>query len=551
MKLRVGLILLALAGFTATPAAGKSYRAERYDASIRVLPGGHLEVTETIEIRFEDGTFERMFRDIPTRRTDDIQVVRAAMDGRDMPFGDGPGQVQVTHKSRVRVLWRFDRVSPSDHTFTVTYRVNGVAYPTREGDIVQWRALPNEHDYAIGRSTVEIHYPSALARQPQVVTRRVQDYQVDPGENRVRIASTGIAKNGWVEFSLTFESATVAAIPPEWYMRRERATALAPRWIAAAGAVGLIGLVVLWALRQGYDAPSRDVPGTGDVVAAPDPLPPAIAGALASNGRVSIEHAMAALFALAGRGELEVKEDPKGTFGQRHFTLVRRRTAQLSSKHEQSAVEIAFRDKHGDETSVSLNRVRARLTRHFSRFKKAAHEEMLEAGLIDRERQHVYARLGAVSLTMLLVSLLALGGTAVLVKQYQGWPMLIPAALLVVALTGVIVQAATTPLSNEGTKRRERWRAYQKHLKDVAGQKLHLTTDSPAHVLPFAVSLGLASAWAKFIQSRPVAIPAWFHAIAAHGDDGAFPAFIGAGGAAASGGAHGGGAAGGGASGAS
>jgi hypothetical protein len=550
MKLRIGLILLALTGFAATPAAAKSYRAERYDASIRVLPGGHLEVTETVDFRF-DGTFERVFRDIPTRRTDEIEILRASMDGRDMPFGEGRDRVEVSRKSRVRVLWRFTPVTDSAHTFTVTYRVHGVAYPTRDGDFVQWRALPNEHDYSIAHSTIEVRYPSALVREPRVLTRRVDDFRIDRGENSIRVASTGISKNGWVEIALTFEPSAVAAVAPAWYARQERAQALAPRWIAAAGAVGLMGLVVLWGLRQGYDAPSRDLAAAGDVAAAPDPLPPGIAGALASNGRPSLEHAMAALFGLAERGELEVREEAKGVFGQRNFTLVRRHTPPPGSKHEQTAVELAFKDKDRDDPSVSLNRVRSRLTRRFGTFKKAIREEMLQAGLIDRERQHVYARYGAVSLAMLLVSLLAFGGMAVLVEQYQGWPMLIPAALLAVALIGFIFQAATTPLSNEGVRRRERWRAYQKHLKEVAEQKRHLTTDSPAHVLPFAVSLGLASAWAKLIQSHPVAVPVWFHAIAAHGDDGAFPAFIGAGGAASSGGASGGAGAGGGASGAS
>jgi len=551
MKVGVGLILIALAIVAAAPAAAKSYRAERYDATIRILPGGHLEVTETVEFRFEDGTFERVFRDIPTRQTDNVLVLRASMDGKELSFGDAVNQVEVTRKSRVRVQWRFDPVLPSTHLFAVTYSVRGVGYPTPNGDLVQWRALPNEHTYTIRRSTIEVQYPAALARSPQVNARRVGDFTVEHGERSVRILATDISQNGWVDASLLFEPAAIAAVGPEWFNRRARAEALAPRWAAAAGLIFLIGLVLLWALRQAYDAPPRDLPGTGGIANAPDPLAPGLAGALASNGRVSLEHAMAALFSLAERGELDVKEDAKGTFGQRNFTFLRRRSVPLASKHEQSAVEIAFRDRHRDETAVSLNRVRSRLTRHFSDFKTAVREEMLEKGLIDPERQRTYARFGKVSLAILLVSLLAFGGMAVLVNEYRGWPMLIPAALLVVALVGFIFQAATTPLSNEGVRRRGRWRAYQHHLKDVAREKQHLTTDSPAHVLPFAVSLGLAGAWAKFIKSRPVAVPAWFQAIAAHGDDGAFPAFIGSGGAGAQGHGSAGGGAGGGASGAS
>jgi len=73
------LLLIAVA---ATPAAGKSYSAERFDAVIRVLPDGTLDVTETVVFRFEDGPFTEVFREIPRRRTDGVQVMRAEMQGR-------------------------------------------------------------------------------------------------------------------------------------------------------------------------------------------------------------------------------------------------------------------------------------------------------------------------------------------------------------------------------------------------------------------------------------------------------------------------------------
>jgi hypothetical protein len=550
MTWRIAVVLAALAVIGTTPAAAKTYSAERFDASIRVLAGGHLEVTETVVFRFEEGTFERVFREIPTRRTDDVRVLRATMDGRELPFGEERGQVEVSYKSRVRVEWRFTPLSDTSRTFTLTYTVRGVAYPAGSATLVRWRALPDEHDYRIDRSTVEIHHPSTLAAAPDVETRRVENTHVDRLENSVRIVSTGIRKNGWIEPSLRFEPAALDAVAPEWFQRAERAAAFAPRWIAAAATVGVIGLMALWMLRQRYDTPSRATKVTSGVASVPEPLPPAVAGALAANGRVRLEQAMAALFALAERGELEIREDPKGLFGQRNFNLVRRRSTRLDSLHEQTAVEIAFRDKDHEENTVALNKARTRLTRRFSRFKQALREDMATLGLVDRERQYVHARYGAVSLGIILLSALAFGAMALLVGEYQGWPMLIPAAMMAVGIIGFIFQASTTPLSNAGVERREQWRAYQAHLKDVAHEKLHLTSESPATVLPFAVSLGLAGAWAKFLQSRPGQVPSWFHAITAHGDDGAFPAFIGSGGAGASGGGAGG-AAGGGASGAS
>ena len=56
---------------------------------------GALEVVETVVFRFEGGTFDHVFRDLSRRRTDDIEVVSAEMDGRELPFGNESGQVEV------------------------------------------------------------------------------------------------------------------------------------------------------------------------------------------------------------------------------------------------------------------------------------------------------------------------------------------------------------------------------------------------------------------------------------------------------------------------
>ena len=78
---------------------------------------------------------------------------------------------------------------------------------------------------------------------------------------------------------------------------------------------------------------------------------------------------------------------------------------------------------------------------------------------------------------------------------------------------------------------------------------------SLGRALPYAVALGLASAWAKFLKTQPQLAPAWFRARpTSASDSAAFVAFVAYGGAGASsdgsGGAAGAGAAGGGASGA-
>jgi hypothetical protein len=548
MKPRVFLLLLWLVGLSAVPAQAKSYSAERFDSHIRILAGGTIEVTETVVFRFVDGPFTFVFREIPRRGTDSIEVVRATMDGRALPTGDQPGQVEVGGNSRLRVQWHFaEPVSNSTHTFTLAYRVEGVVRQSEDGDLLAWRALPQQHAYAIDSSTIEIDHPASLARPPAVESRRAAvpwtQFSVTAADGRdqtVRLRASGIGKNGWVEARLYFAPGSVIASPPVWQAARERADALAPSWLWAAAFATVAGFVLLWSLRLRDDQPRRDTTFAGTSTAPPDSNPPAIAGALAANGRVSLANAMATLFSIADRGAIVIKEEPR-TLGQRTYSLDRRGARLALVGHEQMALDLAFGGgQEEQEWQVSLSKARRRLQARIGRFRDAVHTEMTTMGLIDARRKAVHARYGAVSLGLLLLGAAGLFVAAVaLVPQYRGWPLIVPAAVIVVALVGFIFQGATTQLSDAGERAGERWRAYQKHLKEVAREQAHLGAESPSGVLPFAVALGLAAVWAKFAKSRPSLVPAWFQAEAASDASGSFYAFVAYGGS--PGGGHGGG----------
>ena len=145
-----------------------------------------------------------------------------------------------------------------------------------------------------------------------------------------------------------------------------KAREFAPRWAMGAIAVGLAGMLLLVAIRQRYDAPRRE-PSTAVATDVPDQLPPAMAGALAANGAVSVQHAMAALFALADRGHVSVAEGSR-RFGQRTFTLKRMAKSGRVAPHEQTLLDVIFRDKHGAVDTTDLSKARTQLTRGFRAF---------------------------------------------------------------------------------------------------------------------------------------------------------------------------------------
>jgi len=552
----VRFLFAALLVLSATvSAAAKEYHAARFDSRIEVQQGGSLRVTETIEFVFTDGTFREVFRAIPTRRTDGIEFVSASMNGTILPEGEGPGQVEVKRRNGFRVTWHFAPVSGSTHTFELTYIARGVVTQDDHEERLAWMALPREHQYHVQTSRVELVLPAAPLRTPEAVQDRVDgELRVEQLGLTTTVLASNIRRNGRVTVSMPFARGAILDGPPAWQSRQAAQLAKMPLWVGSGGGIVLVCLMLLFGLRQSDDHPPAERSVEWHSLIPPEPIPPAIAGLLVTNGRVQLEHAMATIFNLAERGIVTIREEPRGTFGQRNFVVQRTRAGEHLAPHEESVLDLIFARSSGAEASVSIAKARSYLMRGWSRFKQAMMRELADAGITDHTRlaqRRRYAVLGFV--------LLAMAGAAtliclILMRTYGGWPLFVPLGLLVGALSSFIVMSAHTPLSNDGVRRAQQWRAYKQHLSNPGEIESRWGSSGPAEarILPFAVALGLASAWAKFMKKSKGHTPAWFHA-AAHGDPGAaFSVFVATGGAGASGGGApgGGGVAGGGASGA-
>jgi hypothetical protein len=559
----VAVGVLAL-GTGAGTAPAKSYSADTFNSHVRVLAGGALEVTETVVFRFQNGTFDHVFREIPTRKTDGIHVVSASMDDRPFPRGDGINHIEVRTGSNVRVEWRFPPAADSTHTFVLTYIARGVIQQTDASDVLEWRALPSRHDYSIAAATLALELPPSMQDSagslpaPSIESHdirggvsasvpRLQDGAAGP----VALATArGVRPNGWIQTRIALPRGSLVSAPPEWQQSQTAARALAPRWITAAATVALGGLVILFGLRQSYDAPQpQDVPSL--LPTAPDDLAPALAGALLSNGSPGLEHAMATLVALAERGRVSVDEREPGMLGGRSFELRQTGRGALAP-HEQALLETGFGDA-SEGSAVSFSSFGRRLTRSFRRFSGAVTGELLQEGLVDPDRRRVRQRYVAVMILLLVAGGLGIPASAVLVDRFGPWPLLVPAAVVFVGIVSGIFVAATTPLSDEGLRRAARWRAVRAYVKAVSRGDQVAAADTRPSLLPFVVAAGLASAWGKYLKGRPGALPAWFHPVSHASGDVAFVAFV-----TTSGATHGpgagagvaGGAAGGGASGA-
>lgn len=528
-------------------AASRQYVAQRFDAAIRVTPGGDLEVRETVTFDFQAGTFEKVWREIPGRRTDGIEILDATMDDVPVTQGRGPGHVVLSGRQRTRVEWQFTPVGPSTHTFGLKYRVRRVVFTDERGDVVAWRALPTEHGYRIASSLVTLDLPDAHATTPLVERRGVGAATIAVDDRSVVVRASEIARNGWIAIETVLPSRRIVAVQPEWRQREIAAASLGPRWAAGAAAMAMAGILIVVGVRRHYDRPLV-VETESMAVAMPEQLPPALAGALLSRGRVQVGHALATLVDLANRGVLLVRELPK-PFGTRQYELAQVPGRHELLPHEEAALTIAFA---GDGDEVNLSKARGRLVRNARRFAAAAEADLLARGLIDPGRRAIRDRLLAIGIVFMMTGAIAVIPLAMLVDRFGPWPLLLPLGLVIAAFAGIIGSASTTALSNDGVVRAARWRGFRRYLKSaLADRQVHEPGALAARDLPLALALGLGSQYSRYLTRHPGALPPWFAAADAHDGGMAWAAFIGttshgAGGA----GAGAGGAAGGGGSGA-
>jgi hypothetical protein len=299
--------------------AAKSYYAEFFDVQIDLQDGGSALITETVKFHFEGDPFTFAFREISARETDGLTFLDASMDGIPMPAGTKAGQVEVEGSDPLRVTWHFSPTSDAAHVFIVRYRAEGIV---RKGDAdtLIWRAVPEDHEYSIERSTIIVTYPpTATLLEPPTLNR---DFDTVADKQRVNLTTSGLAEDVDLALTARFASGSLAQVAPQWQTEQEQANAATARAIPVGLATGIATLVLGGLGLFAYIRANRRELTISPVVPSANPpsnLSPAIVGKLTKQPQTF----MGAIFDLAQRGVLEVREET-GHWGTKNHVLVRK-----------------------------------------------------------------------------------------------------------------------------------------------------------------------------------------------------------------------------------
>lgn len=558
-KLSVTLAIALLVSLVlATPAsAEKSYYAERFDVQIDLQGDGSAIVTETVEFRFSGDPFTFAFREISAAETDGVTFLDASMDGVLMPQGTGAGQVEVEAGNPLKVTWHFPPTSDAARVFTVRYRAEGVI---RKGDADTfiWRAVPEDHDYSISKSTIILTFPprAALLEAPTLS----RNFETASTDGRLILTSGGLSPDEDLILTAKFSPNSLTQSAPRWQARQQQSKAATGRALPFGFGAGILTLLLGGLGLFTYTRANARELTVSPVVSTPNPpsdLAPAIMGKL-TNQYGSF---MGVIFDLAQRGVLEVREE-KGFWGTKKHVLVRAGDAPALKPFEQILLDALFKP---GETEMNMSEIGTRLATKQKQFDDSLERELVQRGWLDLERKQKRGRLTVVGILMMFFSIvvglvgLAAGGASV--SSNPDWLIVFAAlvgfaaGLFLLSIPVLIYAGTFSILTPAGEEQSTRWKGFAEYLKQVSkGREPAIRPDYFEKYLAYAAVFGLGTGWAKYFQKLGnVPLPVWFHAMAgSNGDFGAMVAVMSASDSAgaSAGGAGGGGASGGGSSGA-
>lgn len=512
------LLLLFLLVWLSLPlnVSAKSYWAERYDVDLTIQPGGRLDVTEEVVLRFDGGPFTFFFRELEYNRLDGVANVRAYLDGALLPEGSGAGQVEIEReRGKLRATWHMPPTSDAARTFRLEYTVLGAVRANPGADEIVWRAVPEDHDYEISRSQVTLRYPDGV--QP-LSAPRLDGANASAGQLTGGAVFTvqGVDEDDSLDVSIAFPSGSLVSGPPAWQLAQEQqrreTTAAIPYGLGAAALVGLLGTAALMGF---YQRTRRDdlppLSYSSQQQTPPSDIPPALAAKLRGSG----DPALATLFDLAQRGVLEIVVG-QGMLRSKKFELAYIPGGEILRPHEQALVDALFTDKHGTRESISFNELGSRLSSNHKAINAPLDALMASYGWKDPERERQRNRLIGVSVMALLL------GPLVAVAAVLPLPTLIRAvlvgtgaAMFVLGFVGTLSGAMFSTLTASGMQQASAWQSFERYLKDVSrGREPAIRPDAFSLYLPYAAGFGLASGWARFFENQPnVPVPPWLNSL--------------------------------------
>jgi len=461
--------------------------ADRVDIALNVLADGSVEVRETIVLRATPTDGARFERVIRKQHADALFDLSATIDGRPAPEGRGAGHIRVQHGRPTRVRFEFDPTPNSTRTLMLQYRVAGVVALSGGRGRFEWEALAPRRRFDIADARIELALPERTVQYGPAGVAEA-GWTVSETARGITSERRNLPRDEAATIVATMSTTTMALAEPRWQFNEAKSVEFMPAFLSGAIFILVIGAGVIWIVRFQHPHPR---PG-------PDPAPgvdlatsPVLQAAIAQRPRRnSADGPLAAFVDLGMRRRLEVRED-----AERRVAVLPGPAGHAVLAHEQILLDELWLQQ---SRTMPLRGLRAALLRKHRAFTRAIGDDLVSAGLADRDRIAVRngMRAGGAAVLGLAVACFVIVG--VLLDDYGAWPIAMPVSILLVGAALLVYSETFSILTPEGVRQSLAVRQRIRELRGVS----RADGGAPAARafaagLPLAIAAGVGPRWLK------------------------------------------------------
>ena len=531
----LGTATLALAPLTVS-AQTRVYHLERFDSDITINQDGTLNISETLEYVYEEGSFRRGIRTWDMDKIDRITGIQVfdITDGQETPYREtafdpddsttgrpetfGIEDVGITKRLR----WIYDRTPETSgfrKTFRIDYRVEGVVRVYDDEDELQWDAVPPESGSPINSSRVEITLPGGtdVSTWEDERLTSLPTSEISREGNRVVFTRESNVNSGF-QVGLRIPKGILSATKPAWQAAvdaqedyNENTRPLVDFVVLVLslliGVGGVLYVVFRW-YNKGRDKPIKLF---SDYVAdSPSNLSPGLVGTLLDES-ADVRDVIATIVDLGRKGNLTIQETRNQGFltSSKDFEY-RLLGMKVDYRYEEMLLSAMFGSSTPGST-VTLSSMKNTFYSKLPPIYDEMYKSLVALKYFPENPKAVRSRnMGAGCAIAVLGGLIAFASIAMAFTFSTMLPLL-GAAIGVVGIVWTLTSTAMPKKTDFGAEETAKWRAFSQYLQQIQRYTdVQAAADKFQHYLPYAVALGIERQLINQFNNVPAAMPPWY-----------------------------------------
>jgi len=373
VKKIIGFALLIIILFSLTTfisCAERSFKITDYQAQVKILENGDIQVSEIFEYDF-DGDFNGIIRTIGIRGSDGFKYFKASEyfpQDKELEYTQSLAADMVTYKI-------YDKSSSERKSFLLEYQLKNVATLYNDTAEFYWKFFDESNTSPIGHIKIEIELPSAevSAEELKVFGHGQLDGKVSIREDgKIVYEVFKLSSREMVEARILFPTSMIphsskiinqnkfAEIMKEelaWAKKADREMYFNIIGFLLALLVVLFNIFLAIRLYFKYDRELKPEVEMDYYRELPQDITPAVLSKLMSIQGVGSKDIMATLMDLVRKKYLKIEEIPKGRKKDYKFELIEESDTTNLKEHESYLIHWLFYSI-GNGTSVTLKEIK-------------------------------------------------------------------------------------------------------------------------------------------------------------------------------------------------